>query len=132
MSANHPFERQNQCAAQKEQVVRDAEQMVKWAAEPVVPGELVKAQIRNASENLQLDFGTVRRAWYRLSGPEIYPTIYNAWAALIERRSVQLRASPWAATPHSPAPGRPLAVASGQEHPRDCEAPKPRKRSQAL
>ena len=91
MSANQQFA----CGAvSKEQAVLDAERMVKFAAEPVIPGELVKGQIRNASERLQLDFGTVRRAWYRLSGPEIYPTIYNAWAALIERRSKQI-SSPW-------------------------------------
>src|SRR3990167_1380792 len=91
MSANHQFA----CGAvSKEQAVLDAERMVKFAAEPVIPGEMVKGQIRNASDALQLDFGTVRRAWYRLSGPEIYPAIYNAWAALIERRSKQL-SSPW-------------------------------------
>src|SRR3990167_3512328 len=91
MSANHQFA----CGAvSKEQAVLDAERMVKFAAEPVIPGELVKGQIRNASDALQLDFGTVRRAWYRLSGPEIYPTIYNAWAALIERRAKQIN-SPW-------------------------------------
>ena len=102
MSANQQFA----CGAvSKEQAVLDAERMVKFAAEPVVPGELVKGQIRNASNALQLDFGTVRRAWYRLSGPEIYPTIYNAWAALIERLATQMRrrqSSPWRGDVHLP------------------------------
>src|SRR3990167_5137370 len=100
MSAHHQFA----CGAvSKEQAVLDAERMVKVAAEPVIPGELVKGQIRNASNALQLDFGTVRRAWYRLSGPEIYPTIYNSWAALIERRSAELQrqgSSPWHGNVH--------------------------------
>src|SRR3989338_4218368 len=102
MSANQQFAC---CAVSKEQAVLDAERMVKFAAEPVIPGELVKGQIRNASNALQLDFGTVRRAWYRLSGPEIYPTIYNAWAALIERRAIQLQrrqSSPWRGDVHLP------------------------------
>ena len=96
MSANNQFA----CGAvSKEQAVLDAERMVKFAAEPVIPGELVKGQIRNASDALQLDFGTVRRAWYRLSGPEIYPTIYNAWAALIERLQ-RAHSSPWRSDVH--------------------------------
>lgn len=96
MATNHEFA----CGAvSKEQAVLYAERMVKFAAEPVMPGELVKGQIRNASERLQLDFGTVRRAWYRLSGPEVYPIIYNAWLILIERIAAeQARAArlPWA------------------------------------
>src|SRR3990167_3776671 len=96
MSANQQFA----CGAvSKEQAVLDAERMVKFAADPVLPGELVKGQIRNASNALQLDFGTVRRAWYRLSGPEIYPTIYNAWAALIERLQ-RTHSSPWRSDVH--------------------------------
>jgi hypothetical protein len=82
-------------AASKEQVVRDAERMVKFAAEPVIPGEIAGAQIRNASERLQLDYGLVRRAWYGLAGPKTYPIIYNAWAALIERTARQQRTTPW-------------------------------------
>jgi hypothetical protein len=84
VSANQEF----WCGAvSKEQAVLDAERMVKFAAEPVLPGELVKGQIRNASNALQLDYGTVRRAWYGLAGPDIYPVIYNAWARLVELRA---------------------------------------------
>lgn len=79
-------------AEQKELVVSDLERMVQFAAEPVKPGQTVKEQIRNASEALQIDFGTIRRCWYGLASTGVYPTVYNAWASLIERRSRELEA----------------------------------------
>lgn len=71
-----------------EQLVQDAQQKVRWAAEPIKPGESIGAQIRKASNELRLDYGLVRRVWYGLGvGPVTYPTIYNAWCALVEKRA---------------------------------------------
>ncbi len=103
MSANNKFVRGE---SNHELVVRDAREMVRFAAEPVLPGDTIKAQVLRASRELKLDYGTTRRAWYGLAGAEIYPTIYNAWLALIEFRHRALRTSPWATRPNvRPADG---------------------------
>jgi hypothetical protein len=81
-------------AATLEQLVQDAQQKVRSAAEPVLPGESIGAQIRKASRELRLDYGVTRRAWYGVCGPQTYPVIYNAWAERIERLAKQ-RGSPW-------------------------------------
>ena len=82
-------------AASSEQLVQDAKHKVRSAAEPVIPGDSIGAQIRNASRELQLDYGLTRRAWYGVGiGPITYPVIVNAWLAWIERKSKQ-RPSPW-------------------------------------
>ncbi len=94
MSANNWFEDFDS----REQLVLEAQRMVRWAAEPVEPGESIGAQVLKASRELRLHYGVVRRAWYRLSGPEIYPTIRAAHIALVERRHTELlrqQQSPW-------------------------------------
>ena len=79
-------------AASIEQLVQDAQQKVRWAAEPVIPGESIGAQILKASRELRLDHGLTRRVWYGLGvGPVTYPTVYNAWCALIEKRMHQAK-----------------------------------------
>ncbi len=84
MSANWKFS----CSAQPEKPdVLDVKELVHWAAEPVQAGMSIKAQIRRAANELRLDFGTVKRAWYGIAGNEIYPVIYNAWLDLVERRA---------------------------------------------
>ena len=93
MSANHEF----CCDATRGEP--DVREMVRWAATPVIPGTGIKAQIRNAAEALHLDYGTVRRAWYGYGGPDIYPVIYNAWLALVQRRHAAMRDSPWSFPP---------------------------------
>ncbi len=77
-------------AASIEQLVQDARQKVRWAAEPVLPGESIGAQILKSSRELRLDHGLTRRVWYGYGvGPITYPVIYNAWCDLVERRAVQ-------------------------------------------
>lgn len=73
------------CAEQtaKTNLVLEAQRMVRFAAEPVKPGQSIGAQILKAAETLQLPHGVIWRAWYRRAGPEIYPTIHEAWGALL-------------------------------------------------
>ena len=99
--------KQNGCSDYDSQanLVLEAQRMVFWAAEPAQPGERIGAQILRAAYELRLHYGVVWRAWYKRSGPEIYPTIRAAWAALVERRHTEMQraqTSPWRTTqqPH--------------------------------
>ena len=81
--------------ASSEQLVQDAKAKVRWAAEPVMPGESIGDQILKASRELRRDYSMVRRWWYGIIGPESYPLMFNDWLALVERRSAQAARSPW-------------------------------------
>lgn len=75
---------------------RDARDKVRWAAEPVQPGEQTKAQIFRAFQELRtLTHGLVKDAWYEQIGPYQYPAIHNAWLELANRRAEALQ-TPWA------------------------------------
>lgn len=125
MSGNQTF----WCGAGEEKpVVREAKEMVRWAAEPVLPGESIKTQISNASNALRLDFGTTRRAWYGIAGPDIYPTIYNAWLDLVQRRAAEIerqQRSPWAATAQA------IPVVNEFHEPIPCAVQRPPSRRRA-
>lgn len=83
------------CAPHKDLAVLEAEKIVKWASCPINPGDTVKAQIRRASNELRINYGTCKKAWYRLAGVETYAALYNAKIALLERREAMRASSPW-------------------------------------
>ena len=96
------MDKQNGClafadfASQQEaqaNLVLEAQRLVFWAAEPAQPGERIGAQILRAAAELGLHYGVVWRAWYKRSGPEIYPDIYNAWTELVRKRHALLTRS---------------------------------------
>lgn len=95
MSANNPFV----SFSPRELLVREAQRMVFQASMPCHPGELSKVQIDRAAKRLGLKYGTVRRAWYLLSGPEIFPTIEKAWQqwAINAAAKLQQDRAEWAA-----------------------------------
>lgn len=96
-----------------DQLVQDGRRKVRAASEPVLPGESIGAQIRNASRVLQLDYGLTRRAWYGYGiGRETYPVIYNAWAAWIEREAAEAKRA--AARPRDDRPATTDAAANPQ------------------
>ena len=69
-------------------LVGDAKAKVRWAAEPVKPGEKTKAQIYRAFQELRmLPHELVRATWYGQCGPYQYPYIHNAWLELLKRRA---------------------------------------------
>jgi hypothetical protein len=75
---------------------RDARDKVRWAAEPVDPGEQTKAQVYRAFQELRtLPHGLVKDAWYEQIGPYQYPSVHNAWLELATRRAEHLE-TPWA------------------------------------
>src|SRR3990167_10904129 len=98
------------CSPESEQanLVLIAQEIVFWAGSLADTGERIGgigAQIQRASRLLRLHEGVVWRAWYLRAGPEIYPTIYEARCALIERLATQMRrrqSSPWRCDVHLP------------------------------
>ena len=83
-----------------EQLIQDAKAKVRWAAEPVLPGDSIGRQILNAARELRLDDKFTRRMWYGVVGPETWVNLHNAWLGLVERRHTSMLRgpSPWAAS----------------------------------
>ncbi len=86
-SPNLPF-----ADAQSEQanLVLEAQRIVVWAGELSEFGEPVGGigtQLNRAARLLQLHPGVVWRARYKRAGPEIFPTIWEARNALVEREA---------------------------------------------
>jgi hypothetical protein len=73
---------------EKQELCEEARRIVLWAGSLVNEGEEIGGvgqQLRRAAERLRLHDGVVWRAYQRRSGPEIFPTIWEARNSLIER-----------------------------------------------
>ena len=85
---------------EKHSLCEEARRIVLWAGSLTEPGEEIGGkgeQLRRAARLLQLHEGVVWRAYQRRSGPEIFPTIWEARNQLIERLANQhaRQSSPW-------------------------------------
>lgn len=72
-----------------------AREIVLWAGSLTEDGEEIGgigAQLNRASRLLRLHYGVVWRAYQRRAGPEIFPSIWDARNALIERLAKDMQA----------------------------------------
>ena len=72
------------CAAQAF-LVLEAKRMVREAAQ-AKGGEKIKAQVRNASRNLDIDYGMALRAFNGRIGTRAFPILYLAYSLFVARQ----------------------------------------------